>query len=363
MLYIKKHIDVVLLLLICFFVTGCSVKLYNKKTTYSERVKIIQKNIYTFFYDSTTNLFREATIKGKDDKAYSYLWPLCALIQAANETEVVQPGTLSMNSVVKAIDQYYSKKPPAPGYEAYPVQHGGDSRFYDDNQWIGIAFIDAYARTGTTAYLNRAEEIYRFMLTGYSTEAGGGLYWKEHDLTTKNTCSNGPGIVLALKLYKATKQQYYLDTALALYKWTNQYLQSPQGIYFDHIKLPSLEIDKRFYTYNTGTMLESNILLYEITGDEKYLIIAKNLAAASLQHFYKNGRFPDHYWFNAVLLRGYIALSRHDSDTTYMNVIKSDVENIWNKEKDSNHLLGKHKRKELISQAAMLEIYARLAAF
>lgn len=338
---------------------GC--KAQPAQINYKERVNIIHQNIYHYFFDSSAHLFKEAKERSKDDKQFSYLWPLCALVQAANEMEALEPRKEYLSSVMKAIDAYYSKKAPAPGYEAYPVNYGGDHRFYDDNQWIGIALIDAYARTQNENYLNKAKDIYKFMMTGYSGVGGGGLYWKEKDSTTKNTCSNGPGIVLALKLYKLTNQKPYLDTALSLYKWTNKMLRSPEGVFYDLVKLPSLEIDKRTYTYNTGTMLESNVLLYEITNDQNYLQEAQRIAKAALNHFYRNERFPGHYWFNAVLLRGYEALYRHDKNKDYINAFIKDAEQIWNKETDVQKLLGKEQRKELISQAAMLEIYARLA--
>ena len=116
--------------------------------------------------------------------------------------------------------------PPAPAYQAYVTREEKDDRFYDDNQWIAIACIDAYNRTKQQHYLDIAEMIYRFMMTGYDSISGGGLYWKEGDKTTKNTCSNGPGILIALQLYKITSNKNYLDTALVLYNWTNAHLQS-----------------------------------------------------------------------------------------------------------------------------------------
>jgi predicted alpha-1,6-mannanase (GH76 family) len=350
------------LLSILFFLHSCTGAAQEQQVQrYKEYTKIIHSNIDAFFYDSTSMLYKEAKERSKDDKEFSYLWPLCALVQAANEMETLHPGEKHLQKVLKAIDQYYSNQPPAPGYEAYPVNKGEEDRFYDDNQWIGIALIDAHARTKQQQYLATAQMIYRFMMTGYSPAAGGGLYWKEKDSTTKNTCSNGPGIVLALKLYKATNEKAYLDTALLLYKWTNKVLQSPEGIYYDAIKLPSLQIDKRTYTYNTGTMLESNVLLYEITKEEKYLKEAQRIGKAALHHFYKKQRLPDHYWFNAVLLRGYEALYKIDGNRIYIDAFVKDADAVWQLERDKDQLLGKHQRKELIFQAAMMEIYARLA--
>ena len=142
----------------------------------------------------------------------------------------------------------------------------------------------------------------------------------------------------------------------------NAHLQSPIGVYYDNIKLPSLKIDSAVYTYNTGTMLQSNVLLYEITKDKKYLTEAQRIAKAAKAIFYKNGKLPDHYWFNVVLLRGYIALYKVDDNKQQMQFFIDDADRIWKEEKDDNNLLGRNNtRKSLIDQAAMMEIYARLS--
>lgn len=329
-----------------------------------DRAAIVYRNIYTFFYDSSKNLFIEKTKLKADERPYSYLWPLCALIQAANEMETLDPGKKFMAPVITVINKYYnSSKPPAPGYESYLMEAGGDDRFYDDNQWIGLAYMDACHRTKDTTYLHLAHEIYDFMLTGYDTVTGGGLYWKEFDHTTKNTCSNGPGILLALQLYKAKKENKYLDTALSLYRWVNEKLITPNGLYFDNVRLPSRTIDKRIYTYNTGTMLQSNALLYGITGDKKYLDAAQHQARESLKVFYRDGYFRDSYWFNAVLLRGYEELYRIDGNKEYLAAFKKYADNIWDKQSDNHRLAGSHDVKTLIDQAGYLEILARLARY
>src|ERR1700754_852328 len=204
--------------------------------SYEERIATIHKNIYQYFYDTSGRLFREHSPSRSNDKPHSYLWPLCAMIQAANEMERLQPAKKYMQPVMESIIQYRSTKAPVPGYDSYVVKEGGGDRFYDDNQWIGIAYMDAYKRNGDKKLLQHSEEIYRFMMSGFDTVAGGGLYWKEKDLTTKNTCSNGPGVLLALQLYQANKKQSYLDTAILLYDWTKEKLLSPDDVYYDNVK-------------------------------------------------------------------------------------------------------------------------------
>lgn len=334
----------------------------QSKETYKARIDTLNQSIYKDFYDSPTGLYYETNNVKLTEKKHSYLWPLCALIQAANEEEVLYPAKDFMSPVMKAIRQYHSNIPPVPAYQSYVTKEEKVSRFYDDNQWIAIACLDAYNRTKKDSYLNIAKEIYRFMMTGFDTLSGGGLYWKEDEKTSKNTCSNGPGIIIALQLYKITHQQNYLNTALVLYKWVNANLQSSTGLFYDNIKIPSLKIDSAFYTYNAGTMLQSNVLLYTITKEKKYLREAERIASAVKQHFYRNHKLPDNYWFNAVLLRGEVALYKADKNKNNIQFFIEDANRIWNEEKNTEGLVGKKdKRNRLIDQAAMIEIYARLA--
>jgi hypothetical protein len=331
------------------------------RTEYRRRIRIIERNIQRYFIDSATGHYKEFYPTDTSNKQkYSYLWPLCGLIHAAAEKGVFH-GYGYMDTVLHRMQAYYDEAPPAPGYNAYLVKEKKEERFYDDNQWIGIACLRAWQQTKEQRWLTQLQLTYRFMMTGFDTTAGGGLYWKEGDSSTKNTCSNGPGVLVALGMYEATGHKAYLKTALLLYEWTKAKLRSPDGVYYDHIQLPSGKIDQRTYTYNTGTMLESSVRLYAATKQKKFLPEAQRLAAASLRHFYKNNSFPEHYWFNAVLLRGYVALYKVDRNQKYLNAMRQYGETLWQKERDSRNLLGNQPWKELIHQAAAMEIYATLA--
>jgi hypothetical protein len=353
----KKNL-IILFLFHCWFnSTG-----QPSRDTLLNRISIIEKNINQFFIDDATGYYKEKTIRNPDEKPYSYLWPLCGLIQAANEVEACAGRTGFFDSVLQSIQAYYDPLAPAASYGSYIVKEKKDDRFYDDNQWIGIACLDAYERTKNEKYLQQGLLVYRFMMTGFDTISGGGLYWKEKDNTTKNTCSNGPGVLVALQLYNATGKKTYLDTAILLYNWTKKNLLSHEGVYYDNIKLPSRKIDKRAYTYNTGTMLQSSAMLYKITKEKKYLEHAEELAEGSLKFFFIKNRFPGHYWFNVVLLRGYIDLYKVNGKRKFITAMEQDAEAIWQNERDSNDLIGKKERKELLDQAAVMEIFARLAA-
>ncbi|MBO9637536.1 MAG: AGE family epimerase/isomerase [Siphonobacter aquaeclarae] len=328
---------------------------------YAARVDQLRQTIQQVFYQPATGLYLETNDPKHNEKPVSYLWPLCALIQAATEAEQVQPSLHYMPTVLKAIEQYRNDAPPASGYQAYIAKAGKDTRFYDDNQWVAIAALDAYRRTKKPEYLELGERIYRFMMTGYDEQAGGGIYWKEDDKTTKNTCSNGPGVLVALQLYELTKKPEYLTVARKIYTWTHDRLRAPDGLYYDALKLPKMTIDSARYTYNAGTMLQSAAILYRLTGEQAYLTEAQTIAKASEAYFFRKGRFPDHQWFNAVLLRGYIELYHIDHNRAFIALFEKDLNRIWAEERDpATNLIGKKAWKTLIDQAAVMEMFARL---
>jgi rhamnogalacturonyl hydrolase YesR len=335
---------------------------YVSAGKYMQELKSLQHAIEKSFYDSAAGFYKEHAVAKKDDNPYSYLWPLCGLIQAENEIEKVDKQRGGFDRILNIIKYYYDTAAPAPGYASYIMKFKGGDRFYDDNQWIGIASMDAYSRFKKDAYLKVGEEIYRYMMSGYDTVLSGGIYWQENKKVSKNTCSNGPGIILALQLYEATKNKTYLDTALLIYNWVNKNLQAPSGLYHDNISISDKKIGKAIYSYNTGTMLQSNVYLYEITKDEQYLRKAISIADSSLEYFYKGGIFRDNnYWFNAVLLRAYQHLLHYKKNEKYLRAFKACTDRALGTNKNLSGLMGKDSPLNLVEQSGMLEILARLA--
>ncbi|RFS26987.1 glycoside hydrolase [Chitinophaga silvatica] len=347
------------LALCCLFGTVSATAQSNK-----EKALLILQSVNQFLYEPASGLYIQTSDRTMNHNSHADLWSVCGMIQATNELERIDNGKAYMKPVIHAINQYYDSQAPAPGYASYIVKEGREDRYYDDNQWIGIAYMDAYSRTRNKWYLTKGIEIYRFMMTGYDNVTGGGIYWKENDKTTKNTRSNGPGILLAIQLYEATHQKSYLDTAVSLYNWVNQYLHSADGLYWDAIKpAENKRIDSALYAYNAGSMLQASVKLYHLTKKNQYLKAAQQIAESSYQHFFYRTKVKASYWFNAVLLRGFEALYKTDLNLKYINAMQEYADWVWERERDrSTNMVGVRPEKELLGQAGMIEIYARLAA-
>jgi len=174
--------------LILFLLWGFSAGLAKAQMPdYKTRIQLLHKGISKKLKDQQSGLYYETTDSVKKENLHSWLWPLCALIQGTNEMEALWSGQNYMLPVEKAIDEYYSAAPPFAAYQDYVTKERLSSRFYDDNEWVAIAYLDAYNRNHKKKYLEVSQMIYRFIIGGLDTVAGGGIYWKEGDKSTKNT--------------------------------------------------------------------------------------------------------------------------------------------------------------------------------
>jgi rhamnogalacturonyl hydrolase YesR len=365
----QRKIIVVLIVLSTGIFSGFSQGKKNrnsKNNIYKTEMKNLHSAIESNFHDSVSGYYfvdldpakRETKFGHK--REYSWLWALCAMFEATNEIEKVDKKSNLVDNIFASMQPYYDPAPPKPGYGEYIVKLSQGQRYYDDNQWIGITALDIYERSGKKTYLDLGKSMYDFMMTASDDALGGGLYWREKDFETKNTCSNGPCIIVALKMYKAFKEKKYLDNGLSIYNWTNEKLQTPDGLFYDNIKVKDGSIGKAIFSYNSGTMLQSNLFLYEITSEKKYLERAVKIADVSLEYFCGNGKFRDGYWFNAVLLRGYQHLLKHNKDLKYIYGFKKCLDNALKENKTEKGLFaGQDGVYNLVEHGGMLEILAR----
>ena len=124
--------------------------------------------------------------------------------------------------------------------------------------------------------------------------------------------------------------------------------------------------------------MQSAALLYQLTGSELYLEDAQAIAAACHNYFFTEFT-PERgesfrmlkkgdVWFTAVMLRGFIELCQADGNKAYLDSFVRSLDYAWVHAREENGLFNtdftgenRDKRKWLLTQAAMVEMYARLA--
>ncbi|MEN1682034.1 MAG: glycoside hydrolase family 76 protein [Planctomycetota bacterium] len=210
----------------------------------------------------------------------AFVWPAGVQLSAyAAAAQLSGVFDAKLAGYVDALEAHWVVHRGVGGYNA--AANAPPDRYYDDNAWLVLGLVEAYEATGEQRYLERARQAFAFVMTGEDDRFGGGVYWRENDRSTKNTCSNAPAVVGALRLHQHGGGGDDLEIAKRLYRWTlDNLLDTESGLLNDHIKQDGT-IDTRRYTYNTGLMIRAGSLLFAATGDGRYLRDAQNLADAS----------------------------------------------------------------------------------
>ena len=377
--------------------TGCVSSAQVEPNSNLDRARQTLDSLYLNYSVDNSSLLREnypfdeqhtVTYLASEEQAnipnqFSYLWPYSGTFSAVNAlfeaTHDKKYKKLLDSRVLPGLEEYFDTQRVPNAYSSYIRTAPASDRFYDDNVWLGIDFTDTYQMTQEQKYLDKAQLIWKFIESGTDSILGGGIYWCEQKKESKNTCSNAPGSVLALKLFKATNDSSYFEKGKKLYEWPQRNLQdSADYLYFDNIRLDG-KIGKAKFAYNSGQMMQSAALLYQLTKNPIYLKGAQNIAKECFNYFFtdftpatneeafrmlKKGDI----WFTAVMLRGFIELYQIDKDKTYINAFNKSLSYAWDNARDEKGLFNtdltgnnKDQKKWLLTQAAMVEMYSRLA--
>ena len=396
-LYKTKSLHFLLGITCIASLTGCVSSAQVEPNSNLDRARQTLDSLYLNYSVDNSSLLREnypfdeqhtVTYLASEEQAnipnqFSYLWPYSGTFSAVNAlfeaTHDKKYKKLLDSRVLPGLEEYFDTQRVPNAYSSYIRTAPASDRFYDDNVWLGIDFTDTYQMTQEQKYLDKAQLIWKFIESGTDSILGGGIYWCEQKKESKNTCSNAPGSVLALKLFKATNDSSYFEKGKKLYEWTQRNLQdSADYLYFDNIRLDG-KIGKAKFAYNSGQMMQSAALLYQLTKNPIYLKGAQNIAKECFNYFFtdftpatneeafrmlKKGDI----WFTAVMLRGFIELYQIDKDKTYINAFNKSLSYAWDNARDEKGLFNtdltgnnKDQKKWLLTQAAMVEMYSRLA--
>lgn len=329
--------------------------------------------------NKVTYLAGDDTVTGS---RVAYLWPTSGTFSAVNAllktTGNKKYLKLLEEKVLPGLEQYYDSLRRPACFQSYIRLTGNSDRYYDDNVWLALDFCELNAMTGESGYLQKGAELWKFVISGWDDELGGGIYWCEQKKRSKNTCSNAPASVLAFKLFEATRDSSYYYQGLLIYNWTKMNLQDTTDyLYFDNKNLEG-KTDIRKYTYNSGQMLQSSAILYRLTGDSAYLKEAQYIASSAIEHFTEDFTTGDGRkirlfrntgtWFNSVLFRGYAELYLIDGNDRYVNIFRDNLDHLWKEVRNKDGLYSKDWKgqkedefKALLDQTGLVEMWAVLA--
>src|SRR5665213_814865 len=291
-------------------------------------------------------------IKGSglyEGEPFSYLWPfsqaLAATVSMANIPHLGVSVTHELNARLFGLRSYLdlnnsgasegtftSTLAAFDGTVAPPTGPGG-TKYYDDNDWVGIELARLYELDHEPSTLGSAEAIMAFEMAGWQANPvlacpGGLPFDNEPSNNQRNTVTTAPAAELALQLYRLTHNPQYLQFAEMAYGWVRACLLQPSAMYADHIG-PTGVIEPTLWSYNQGTMIGAGTLLYQITGNSEYLYQARQTAKAALAYFTPERLGSENPFFPSVYFRNLLYLDSVSHDPPGPKIAQAYVNYAW----------------------------------
>lgn len=205
------------------------------------------------------------------------IWGEVPMFEAADALQRAYPSKAHaaiLRRLAEGSEGYWD--PYVGGYVPYYEDHyRGVEAYFDDNGWLGLAFLGAYEDTGSRRYLRDAQRALRFIATkGWDSAAGGGMWWN-----TEHPYHSGPALaadsLLAVLLYAADREPWQLDDAQSWVDWGNAYdVDDERGLYLEVPNKPESVVD-----YVQAPLIYAQYMLCQDGLGQDYCLHAGRLAA------------------------------------------------------------------------------------
>jgi hypothetical protein len=281
----------------------------------------------------------------------SHAWPFSQALAATIAVAHLGSRSSAANRAVPARIAELDRR-----FRVHGVYHAapGGNVYYDDNEWIAQDLLDWNSLRGSSSARRKAERVFAALEDAWDDDqhkvCPGGVQWtNEPGNDDRNTVSTANAAIVGLRLYLVTRRAAYLHWSRRMVGWVEQCLHDPDGLYGDHIA-GNGRADRTEWSYNQGSMLEAYRLLYRATGDRTALAHAESIADATLAAF--RGRWKtEPAQFAAIFFRRLLALAAIDGRSDYVGSAQAYADRLW-----------RSPRRQLFQQAAVVQVYAALAA-
>ncbi len=347
----------------------CAARAQASEEANVERAVLSFDAMQQAFYLPQQHLYRGET--GASSGPYSYFFPFTQALAATNALggvpRLAAEDRGDIPEHLLGLRWYWNPKSKPPGYEGGVLVEGGAEKFYDDNEWAGLQLIRSYRMTGEAALLVKAEETFNLVTYGWDRSSShpcpGGVWWTQREGSfTRNTVSNAPGAELGLELYQLTRRSTYLQWARRMYHWVRVCLRQQVGLYADSITLSGY-VDPTYWIYNQGTMVGTEVLLYEVTRVRSYLEGALESAAATIAYFTPARLAHQPPFFVAIFAENLLRLNAVAPNPAYAAYLEEFANHAWLTNRNpATGLFEFHESQAnaLLNQAAMIQIYSYL---
>ena len=244
---------------------------------------------------------------------------------------------------------------------AQKTNPGFINKYYDDEGWWALAWIDAYDLTHDKTYLSMAESIFADMAASWDDTCGGGIWWSK-DKDYKNAIANELFFSAAAHLVNRTSgstRRHYLDWSNREWKWfqasgminakslVNDGLNNSRGRSSGPVCTNN---GRTTWTYNQGVVLGGLAELSSAKHDPTVEQAAQKIAMAAITQLVDdNGVLHDScepkcgadgVQFKGIFVRNLVLLSQSQPQTEYRSFIDKNADTLWKDAQGPNFQLG-----------------------
>jgi predicted alpha-1,6-mannanase (GH76 family) len=233
------------------------------------------------------------------------------------------------------------------------------NKYYDDEGWWALAWIDVYDLTGEDRYLQTAAAIFKDMQLGWDDETCGGGVWWSKDNKDKNAIENELFLSVAASLTNREKDPSVRSDDLSWMRKEWQWFLDSGMINASHLindgLTPAHSVHcsnngKRAWTYNQGVILGAMVEMNKAQPDPAVPRLAKAIASAAMDHLkdmhgamgeldnaHDGGDVPQ---FKGIFVRNLMQLNSSYPIRNYRRFIETNAELIWSNNRNSSDQLG-----------------------
>ena len=230
------------------------------------------------------------------------------------------------------------------------------NRYYDDEGWWALAWIDVYDLTGKKQYLEMAKSIFADMSGGWDDTCSGGILWSK-DRKYKNAIANELFLSVAAHLATRVKSRHekkeYISWAEREWQWFSASgMINGSHLINDGLDAKCSNNHRTTWTYNQGVILGALAELSRVHHNQSLLNTAATIAEAALSppglvdergilHETCEPKCgADGSQFKGIFARNLGYLQRAAPQARYQQFLSANADSIWSGAQPPAYQLG-----------------------
>lgn len=250
------------------------------------------------------------------------IWGGVQMFESLDALQLASPGPLHramLDRFARASEHYWD--PALGGYAPYPEDRSANTEaWFDDNGWLGLAFLNAYDATDESRYLADAERAFHFIAShGWDASGGGGMWWN-----TEHPYHSGPAIasdsLLGILLYQQDHDPAKLAGVKEWVDWANANdAHDERQLYLEKANEPNSVND-----YVQAPLIYAQYLLCQDGQGQEYCVRAGRVAATlAEQHATASGyRYNYGPQYDSIFMQWMLAYGQATGESYWLNLAK-----------------------------------------